>query len=110
MTQAKLLRESLCFTMILPYLLVPSTKPHWHIDKPAKWRKQIGCHVNYASDTRTTPPAGSSLADHRNSSMQVPSSLKCELSIGSSDPISPRPRDRAFRSRACIIVNAGQLF
>jgi hypothetical protein len=34
------------------------------------------------------PPADSSLADHRNSSLQLPSSLKCELSIGSSDPIS----------------------
>ena len=40
--------------------------------------------TSYASDIQITPPADSSLADHRNSSLQLPSSLKCELSIGSS--------------------------
>jgi hypothetical protein len=30
------------------------TKPHWHIDKPAKPTKQIGCRASYTSDIQIT--------------------------------------------------------
>src|SRR6266700_7131042 len=54
MTRARLLRESLCFTMIRLLRLARWTRLRWHIGKQARRRKQIDCRTSYASDTRIT--------------------------------------------------------
>src|SRR4029450_3851167 len=70
MTLAKLLRESLCFTMIRPSLHARWTRRRWPFGKQAKPRKQTGCRTSYANDIRitladnyqgVTPPARCSL-------------------------------------------------
>src|ERR1700730_14553462 len=59
MTRVRLLKESLCFTMIRPSPLAHWIKLRWHIGKQAKPTKPIGCHASCASDIQITPPAGS---------------------------------------------------
>jgi hypothetical protein len=57
MTLARLLRVSLCFTMIQLLLLALWTKLRWHIGKLAKPTKQIDWPGSCMKDTQTTPPA-----------------------------------------------------
>src|SRR6266571_987907 len=54
MTLARLLRVSLCSTMIQLLLLALWTKLRWHIGKLAKPRKQIGWPGSCTKDTQIT--------------------------------------------------------
>src|SRR6266704_6586665 len=54
MTLARLLRVSLCFTMIQLLLLALWTKLRWHIGKLAKPTKQIGWPGSCMKDTQIT--------------------------------------------------------
>src|SRR5437867_12901575 len=54
MTLARLLRVSLCFTMIQLLLLALWTKLRWHIGKLAKPTKQIGSPGSCTKDSQIT--------------------------------------------------------